>query len=331
MNLVFELMVNNKYISRVTINEYPEIVVPTLKISNKELFDKLLVKYVILALDFYSQSNFAFLEDAEHEERENYLIKYIICTLFANASYDDFYNPIYFLNSRINMFESKTIEGDVNLGTINSIGADIHIYEEESPIKSETPYRIRSYLEYPDGYKLDLPEIYMGYDGEKYILYAIQKTSTSTNYNLDKPYIKQIRKGFVSKINGAPEHYFLAVMLFLAIAKSDNIEVMTFLPERWNAKLIASYFKVERDSAFSLIDAIIKQEELFKNINETMMRYFTKLNEACPELEITSYPFDNEEHDRLHIKIHDNFKSQCIAFNELNTLVDNYNSKSLKK
>ena len=191
LNVAFNLVIDNVKVSTYEEETMEGLIIPTLKITNKELFDNLLIEYVRSAIEFYKLSSFPFLKDIEREYKENsneikeeYLIKYIIvATLLANAALKDFENPIAFLQSRIAMFNNKIIPSEevIDIGYINSIGARIYILEEKSSLKAETPYRINSYLEFDDGYKLYLPEIYVGNDGKKYYLYGIQKTSKNAN------------------------------------------------------------------------------------------------------------------------------------------------------
>lgn len=202
LNIVFNLIIDNKEISKYEELPYEGILIPTLKITNKQLFDSLLISYVKKTIEFYDSSNFSFLSDIDtiyasnaNRIKQEYLIKYIIGTLFANASLDDFNNPIEFLCSRIAMFDNRILncEDELELGYIDSIGAKIYVIEEKSSIRTETPYRIKSYLEFDDGYKLSLPEIYVGNNGNKYKLYAIQKTDKNSNCE-DANYLKKLGK-----------------------------------------------------------------------------------------------------------------------------------------
>ena len=330
LNIAFNVVICNQEISKCGELPCDGIMIPTLKINDKQLFDNMLIKYVNKALIFYDAKEFSFLNDLNSSDYENvedmkeeYLIKYIIVTLFANASITDFDYPIPFLCSRINMFDNKIINEDeeLDLGYINSIGARIYIIEEKSPIRCETPYRIKSYLEFDDGYQLFLPEIYAGNDGEKYKLYGIQKTLKNKAAD-EKVYLKQIRKGFISKINGAPEHYFLTVMLFLSFCSDKVIEVIPFLVERWNAKKMAMYNKVKRNLNLSLVDAENDQDKIQSNITDIFIRYFTKLKDVSNGLEFLSLPFELDT--SLMVNIEDNFESRSVAFNELFNLVKEY-------
>lgn len=358
LNVIFTLVVDNTTVSKCKELTDESIIVPTLKISDKALFDSLLVEYVRKALDFYDSTSFRFLDDLNNENIENleevkeeYLIKYIIvATLFANASINDFTYPINFLKSRIAMFDRRIIEEEdvIDLGYINSIGAKIYVLEEKSPIKAETPYRIRSYLEFDDGYQLHLPEIYAGNIGSKYQLYGIQKTSHSNELE-ERPYLKQIRKGFIAKINGAPEHYFLAIMLFISLCPNKEIEVKPFLVERWNAKRMSLNNKAKMNQYLTLHneettnqnyltsnsnDYFLKleneQEKLQSSITDNLIRYFTKLKDVTSGIDFWTIPFEINEN--LIIKISENILSRSVAFNELFKLVNDYkNNNYLRK
>lgn len=355
-NVAFNLVIDNVEVSKCEKELKEGIITPALKITNKELFNSLLVEYVRTALEFYSPSAFPFLDDIEREYKENaakikeeYLVKYIIvATLLANASLSDFQNPFLFLKSRIAMFNNKIIPNEeiVDLGYINSIGAKIFILEEKSPIKAETPYCIKSYLEFDDGYKLCLPEIYAGNTSNKYQLYGIQKTSKSNELE-ERPYLKQIRKGFIAKINGAPEHYFLAVMLFISLCSDKEIEVIPFLVERWNAKRAAMFNKKDLNQYLSLLasengedlredyvtDKLAeyfasieeKQDKLQSSITDNLIRYFTKLGDVTGGMNFTSIPFEADIN--LKLKISESIESRSVAFNDLFQLVKDYKER----
>ena len=143
-NTAFNLVIDNEVTSICDEAACEDLVIPTLKITNKVLFNSLLVEFVRKAIDFYDISNFAFLEDLNKEYKdtlsegqEEYLIKYIIvANLLANASFEDFDNPINFLKSRIAMLDNKIIESNklIDIGYIDSIGARLRIIEEKSTL-----------------------------------------------------------------------------------------------------------------------------------------------------------------------------------------------------
>lgn len=319
MNIAFNTTIQNKQITNVESLEYEDVLIPTLKITNKEYFDTLLVKYVLKAIEFYNKNEFEFLNDIAYLEptsdietlKTKYLIKYVICTLLANASTTDFDNPINFLQYRIDMIEKPILNTKEPIDFyLDSINARLHIIEEQSPIKAETPYRIKGYLEFDDGHKLTLPEIYAGNTKDKYLIYGVQNTSKTSEE--DKTYIKQIRKGLNSRLYAVPEHYFLTYMLFLSLCHNKPIEVVPFLIERWNGKVISLHYKKNMTD---------EEKELYKeitqnNITNTFLRTFFRIEEVTTEFNINAFPYTID--DRLHITLGENFTSKARAFEEIN-------------
>lgn len=333
MNIAFNLIIENNIKMQSDDLNYEGLLIPNLKITNKEIFDNLLTLYVEKALNHYDRSEFDFLEDLNYMNLEgdlnsikyNYLIKYIICSLIANMSYTDFENPIEFLQNRIDMFDNKIIEGKdfTCLGYLNTIDAKLYIKEEKSPIKSETPYRLRAYLEYNDGYKLLAPEVYVGNAKNKYLVYGIQKTSKSSTEDEEK-YLKQIRKGMIAKINGSPEHYFLMIMILLSLCNDKQIEVVPFLVERWNAKTMA----LSNKKNLTTNEAFEYQEKLQTNITNAFIRNFTKLEDVTKGIDILLSPFEID--DRLHLNIQDDLISRAPLFNEIYNKVQKYKEENKK-
>lgn len=131
----------------------------------------------------------------------------------------------------------------------------------------------------------------------------------------------------MSKINGAPEHYFLAVMLFLSLCSDKKIEVVSFLVERWNAKKVTMYNKIKNNRDYSLLELEAEQIRIQNNITDILIRYFTKLEDASKGIDFTVIPF--ELSNNLNIKINSDFESKSPAFNELFKLVSDYKYKKL--
>lgn len=332
-NIIFNLIIENEVKMQSDDLNCEGLLVPNLKITNKELFDRLLTLYVEKALSHYDKSEFEFLEDLDYMNLDsnlnsikyNYLIKYIICSLIANMSYTDFENPIEFLQNRIDMFDNKIIDMDSDefacVGYLNTIGANLYIKEEKSPINSETAFRLRGYLEFNDGYKLLMPEVYAGNTKDKYLVYGIQKT-TKSSLDDEAGYLKQIRKGMIAKINGAPEHYFLMTMVLLSLCQDKQIEIVPFLVERWNAKRVA----LSKKKDMSLEEAHEYQERLQTNITNVFIRNFTKLEDVSQGIDFLAAPFELD--DRLHISIQDDFMSRAPLFNEVYNKIQEYKEEN---
>lgn len=335
VNIAFNLVINNELISSCQKFKYEGLEIPTLKITNQDFFNMLLIEYVKKALDFYDDKNFAFLEDLNTQNinnldsvKEEYRIKYIICMLLANASISDFTYPNNYLASRIAMFDHHFLSNEEKyIGHLDSIAAKLYAHEEQSPIQAETPYCLKAHLEFDDDYVLELPDIYAGSDGKISYLYGIQKTTIS-NEQEEKPYLKQIRKGFIAKLNGAKEHFFLAVMIYLCLSSDKKIEVIPYLCARWNAKRIAFMKKCLLNSSLSLNKINEEQDKIQRVLTDILIRYFTKIQDVCLGIDITSIPFEGDTN--LHLALTNEFVSRCEVFNELYSLIDElHNQKKL--
>ena len=308
-NLLFSTTVEGKKVTHVNEDDYPELCVTCLNIENKKEFDRLLCEYVDMAINFYNDGSLERkLEDAPKEDHDRYLYKYIISSLFSNASDFDFLNPISFLNHRIEMFKNRILNEKREI-YLSTIGATLSFSEEKAPIEAETPYSIAGELTFDDGYKLPLPNVYAGVSNDKMFIYGV--LSKSDQY-IDKEYLKKIRKGFTSRINGAPEHYFISDMLSLSLSNGMETVIVPFLPQRWNAK---RSFILNRKQGEEREAAIEKQELIQINLTNVLARYYSKLEGISDSLNYTSFPF--EEDDKIHLRLDPNEVSKCPVFNEL--------------
>lgn len=151
------------------------LLIPTLMIKNKGEFDALLSEYVYLAMKFYDDTNF-------DEEILNYRIydeenrickeKVILSLLFANATIEDFNNPIQFLRRRINFIYSN-ISSDYNFGYSDRLKGDVSLAIEKESINNETPYQIVIKAVSSDGDEFVFPKIKFGIsDDVVYICYS---------------------------------------------------------------------------------------------------------------------------------------------------------------
>ena len=60
VNIAFDVIIDNKRISKCERLPYEGLLIPTLKITNKQLFDSMLIKYVKKASEFYNSTDFSF-------------------------------------------------------------------------------------------------------------------------------------------------------------------------------------------------------------------------------------------------------------------------------
>ena len=267
-----------------------------------------------MAISFYNDGSLERkLEDAPKEDHDRYLYKYIISSLFANASDYDFINPILFLKHRIEMFKNRIIDEKREI-YLSTIGATLSFSEAKAPIEAETPYSITGELTFDDGYRLPLPNVYAGVSDDKMFIYGILSKS-GQNIDINKDYLKEIRKGFTSRINGAPEHYFLSDMLSLSLSNGMETVIVPFLPQRWNAKRLFVLNKKQGEEEEERNVEIEKQELIQTNLTNVLVRYYSKLEGISDSLNYTSFPF--EEDDKIHLRLDPNEVSKCPVFNEL--------------
>ena len=183
-NIVFSTKIveeNREYLCNLDEND---LVVPTLIIKDKKTFDKLLIEYVNLALDFYSDSNF-------DNEILNYRLfnnekmickeKVILALLFANTTTEDFNNPIDFLKRRINFFNCCSLN-DMDLGYCDGLKGNLVLNIEKDIINNETPYQMVIKCVSNEDSVFEFPKIKFGISDDAVYIYAIQNKKNDSNH-----------------------------------------------------------------------------------------------------------------------------------------------------
>ena len=96
-NIVFSTKIVNDDTEYKSCLDNENLLVPTLYIKDKELFDSLLIEYVDLCMNFYDDSNFD-LDILDYhsydEEKRICKEKAILALLFANETVEDFKNQV---------------------------------------------------------------------------------------------------------------------------------------------------------------------------------------------------------------------------------------------
>lgn len=320
-NILFNTLIAGKLIEA---EKFENVIAPTLKISNKALFDDLLVKYVKKCLEFYE-----FEEEIKDDE---YLkIKKILTFLFANATLDDFENPINLLKTRIAFLEDemlKTIDETFNSETLSS---EIHVWVEKAKLANETPYKVKFSLTGIDG-GYSLPSIYVGINGSKAAIYAIQKDKelVSNNSKKVKRSLYKLDSGLdvknetfenydVGNLKDITPSFLLAINILVGILKEkgiNEIEVSSMLPLRWNAKEIANQYKAKRyGKSESEIEQMLEDHEVLQsNLTEKLIRTFLRLAHHHTGINIASYP--GEVSSNLSLRIDENDECNNLILEE---------------
>lgn len=316
-NLAFSTNIEDRVCYKCDIKDkYPGVIIPTLCIKNKKEFDSLLIEYVRIASEFYKDEDMLLTIDELNEDEKDNMIsreKFIICSLFANLTTDDFTNINEFLRNRIKMFSNKVINSEefINLGYIPSLDGELMIREKKERIFNETPYVIESYI-HSDKYNSDyeLPNLRVGLYDDKAVVYAIQMNSKS-NYECSDEYYSLV-KDTIKRTN-VTTSFFINGLMACGLLKDKEILVTPFLIERWNAKRISIYIRsVSEEVRNDLID---KQHEIQSNLTEKFLRLFDRLEKLVDGIHITADAYLVS--DKLHVKVDSKVNGSREVFNEI--------------
>ena len=292
-----------------------EMFIPTLMIKNKEEFNYLLREYVDLAMGFYDDDNFS--DDIiDYKAYDNkYMIskeKAILAFLFANATVEDFNDPIAFLRKRINFIRNHHDE-HYNLGYSEKLDCDLEINVLKDIINNEGVSQFVVTAS-DDDRQYTFPKVKFGISDDTVHIYAIQKRKRNMDNLLEKKLNRKLYKvgeGFVDEgTMENPKDVTASFLVVLNMAVSyfnqrgyTKIVVPSILIERWNEKRFSSNLK----HSVGIIDDQKKQDfeaeqELIQsNLTNKLMRTFLRLACHYNNLEITALPYESDS--ALHVVI----------------------------
>jgi hypothetical protein len=316
------------------------LIIPTLMIRNKEYFDELLMEYVELAKEFYGVDSFD--KDVvaikwNEDEKARGIEKTCMSLLWANATIEDFNDPISFLRRRINFIRNDFVDKRA-LGYSLVMKADIEIEILKDKITNEGPYQFVVRLINESQSVVELPSIKFGIDEDKVYIYAIQNSKNNTDSAFMKWVNRRLYKvgiGYDSSLDDdeslqditASFLYVLSIGVgYFSSIGIDNIIVPSILIERWNNKKIANKRKLERGkiNQEEFDEKEGKQDYLQSNLTNKLIRTFLRLGCHFNNIEVDSFPFEVDS--SLRIKIHD---GEVIGNNYL--LMEGYNLGTMKR
>ena len=222
--------------------------IPLLKVDDKNKFFELLEKYVNRYWNLYNFDKVAI----EYGEEDS--VKAILLTFLANARYQDYSNPIPYLERFLNFFEKSALSKYENLVISRPIpfleNSTICVNNRKDYFGYETPYRFDISLKVANT-EYKLPIINYGIsDGVCYI-YSIQNKEK----NEDNQIVRKINRKFY-KVNDGVENdtdydtrdtilgttpsFILTMPIFLKVLRENNIDivrVITLLPDRYMEKI----------------------------------------------------------------------------------------------
>jgi len=302
-----------------------DLLIPTLIIKNKGEFDKLLIEYVNLAMQFYDDNNFdeEILDYRLYDEDKRICKeKVILSMLFANATVEDFNDPISFLKRRIN-FIYNDLSGSYDFGYVNLFKGNLFLNIDKDIINNETPYQMVFKVISTDGDEFIFPKIKFGISDGTVYFYAIQNKINEDNsfckkinrvlYKVGEGYNNTDKYGEDENLKDITASFLVSLNMaisFLFNNGYNKIIVPSILIERWNAKKIANLLRIKNKNLDDKTanDMINKQDYLQQNLTNKFIRTFLRLGCHYNNINILSFPYELDS--CLHIEIN-NDEMRC--------------------
>lgn len=296
--------------------ENNELMIPTLIIDDMASFNDLLCEYVDKALMFYDDTNFPQeLLDMKYFDNKDMICKEkeILVHLMANATYEDFTNPINFLNNRINFIDNHENK-NYDIGYYDFFDSYVNVKIDKDTINNETPSQFIVELNDNSNNKFIFPKVKFGISNDKVYIYAIQNDFNEKN-DLSKKInrklykvgeglvpddslenVKDVTASFLVVLN-------MAINYFMALGYTD-IVIPSILPIRYNSKQIILEDKLKRGKLDDKMafDFSTKQDEIQNNLTNKLIRTFLRLACHYNNIEVTSFPYELDS--CLQMKLH---------------------------
>ncbi len=312
---------DNKYFNCKVNNS--DMFIPTLIIKNKEKFNSLLTEYVNLAMEYYDDDNFndSIIDYKAYDDK--YMIckeKAIITFLFANATSEDFNDPITFLKKRID-FINNHVDKHINLGHSDILGCNLEINILKDIINNEGVSQFVITAS-DNGEEYVFPKVKFGISDDTVYIYAIQKRKRNIDNGISKKINRKLYKvgeGFVNQnVEENPKDVTASFLVVLNMAVNyfnsigyNKIEVPSILIERWNEKEFSSNLRHAygglNDEEKKELD--IEHEYIQNNLTNKLIRTFLRLACHYNNLEVVSFPYEVDS--SLHVNIHNDIKITC--------------------
>ena len=285
--------------------------------DKKHYFEDVLTEYV--RTYFESEKNWT-TPIAHCQTQEDQLV-FCLSTLWLNATFTDYENPIPFIRRYTNFIKDRTFDDFFEPRDIKEIqtlkNANLEIKQSEQEEFQETPDAIQFTIT-KNGVEKRLPRIAYGIsNGEAYI-YGIQGYKTDE----DPKEIKQVNRarfGSYREENYPPDYReaykrlepyaYISLFSFLCMLKEKGItkvNMPAFLPERYESKEMISRMKeaeeiekieaqkIRRKERRKAINEIKKRNDEHQRIQYTMtnkfLGYMTRMQCDVPGLKMLAYP-----------------------------------------
>jgi hypothetical protein len=320
--------------------------IPTLNLENKEL--------LYLKINEYISLNKNVISIIPSDEKGGY-IKRLIALLFSDMSFNDFNNPILYVQRKIDFMKNKLLE-DKNIY--------IPFFESELIINikgyaKETPFCFNSMLK-DNEFNYLLPTISYGISDDTCYIYAIQDYNPHKKdafHNKISRKLYKINKGvyenetdeykdykegkspyYPENISDVSPSAVLALTLFLnEIYKKGiiKVKVIPYLPIRYENKIKVLAHRAikeakknnfnEEEKRKYYLDIVREYNDIQSNITEKFIRTFYRVSHHFNNVVVTSLPMEVD--DCLHITLSEFFYSDNEILNEIINISNNILSK----
>ena len=301
--------------------DVPGVMIPTLMIRDKDAFDMLLREYVSKAMEYYSNDGI-YEEVLNYKNKDNVVIgkeKLIMTQLFANATSEDFNDPVSFLRKRI-AFLDNHVDRKINLGYSEMLGANLELITLKDTLNNEasSEFVVRA----TDGEdKWISPRLKYGICDDSVYIYAIQNEDVNEG-GLSKKINRRLYKvGEGFKDLGEEENprdvtasFLVTLNMAISYFRSlgyEKIVVPSLLVVRWNAKRIIidnKYHKnkIDRNEKEALNSEL---DVIQSNLTNKLIRTFLRLTCHYNNISVDSFPYELDS--SLHIKLDNDIVMTC--------------------
>lgn len=282
--------------------------IPVIQIHNQEQFDKALINYAENMISFLQEYPELQKYDYVYFEGDtNAIIESAVFNVWFNATEEDFRNPEEFLERRSRFLtDSISKQEYFQKHTSDVIEGKIPHHFETSvdvwnPSGNETPYVFRSKMCGEDGTTLSLPNIGFGLDGDKAYIYVIHHRKIGTELSEGGRKLNRILYQANQdvyddypdeNIKDVSVSSIVALTLFTSFLQDISCDEM----------IVKGNFPIRNMAKMN--NSRVPFEEFVRICNNTMNKYyrnFGRLSYHFPELEIMSYPYEQDNSMHIHI------------------------------
>jgi len=317
---------------------YDDVLVPTLMIKSKKVFDILLRKYINIAMEYYKDDKY--LKEAKLENKE---IKLLLSLLWSNATVEDYNNPNIFLVNRIAFLGQSLVDTKIDFGYIPLLDGNLSLEIQRDLILNETPSKMVFSLCDKENNNYYFPEVKFGLHNNEVYFYAIQNKEQEVNSYTKKVnrILYKVGDGFDSltdnydlyeegNLKDITASFLVVINMAIAYLNSlgySNIKVSSILPTRWNAKRMSIEEVAKRIKIFDGEKSFEEQNRIQNNLTQKFIRTFLRLAHHYEGMDVISYPYENDSY--LHISLNDSLQCNNQLLKESFEII-NPNKKSHK-